>query len=179
LGIAWHRDRPSRGGIEIGLAILEGEFELSLKQQAVRLLQLSLGDVGPFKDRAPVLDGYAPQYSLSSIERSLDPYRVRAAKIYPSGDADLDHELLRVLAILQPYNIELLDRILEGITEESHPTDDIHRLITAARIPVDRSFPQTEKIAKTLVQIDHKIADRGLNQDSNWDDRMKELLPNF
>jgi putative membrane-bound dehydrogenase-like protein len=176
LGIAWHRDRPSRGGIEIGLAILEGEFELSLKQQAVRLLQLSLGDVGPFKDRAPVLDGYAPQYSLSSIERSLDPYRVRAAKIYPSGDADLDHELLRVLAILQPYNIELLDRILEGITEESHPTDDIHRLITAARIPVDRSFPQTEKIAKTLVQIDHKIADRGLNQDSNWDDRMKELF---
>ncbi|MBD3676233.1 MAG: HEAT repeat domain-containing protein [Planctomycetaceae bacterium] len=176
LGIVWHRDRPSRGGIEIGLAILEGDFPLSQKQQAVRLLQLSLGDVGPFKDRAPVFDGYAPQYDLSSIERSLDPYRVRAAKLYPSGDADLDHELLRVLALLQPYNIELLDRILAGITEESHPTDDIHRLITAARIPVERSYPQTEKIAQALVQIDHKIADRGLNQDSNWDDRMKELF---
>ena len=176
LGIAWHRDRPSRGGIEIGLAILEGEFEISLKQQAVRLLQLSLGDVGPFKDRPAVLDGYGPQFLLGSIERSLDPYRVRAAKLYPSGDSELDHEMLRVLAILQPYNIELLDRILEGITDESHPTDDIHRLITAARIPVDRSYPQTEKIAKALVRIDHKIADRGLNQDSNWDDRMKELF---
>lgn len=176
LGIAWNREQPSRGGIEIGLAILEEEFPLPLKHQAVRLLQMALGDVGPYEKRPPVFDGYAPRFKLDSIERSLDPYRVRVAKLYPSGDAELDHELLRVIAILQPYNVELLDKILNELTPDSHPTDDIHHLIAAARISVDRSYPQTEKIARTLVQIDHKILARGLNQDSNWDDRLKELF---
>jgi putative heme-binding domain-containing protein len=176
LGIAWHREQPSRGGIEIGLAILEADFPLELKQQSVRLLQVALGDVGPYEKRAPVFDGYAPQFKLGAIERDLDPYRVRVAKLYPSGDAGLDHELLRVIAMLQPYNVELLDKILNELNEDSHPTDDVHRLIAAARIPVERSSPQTETIARALVQIDHKIAARGLNQDSNWDDRMKELF---
>ena len=176
MGIAWNRQQPSRGGIEISLAILEGDYPTPLKNQAVRLLQLALGDVGPYEKRPPVFDGYAPQFKLDSIERSLDPYRVRLAKLYPSGEAGLDDELLRVIAMLQPYNVELLDKILNELTDDSHPTDDIHRLITAARISVDRSYLQTETIARTLVQIDHKILARGLNQDSNWDDRMKELF---
>ena len=176
LGIAWNRKQPSRGGVEIGIAILEGEFPTELKRDATRLVALSLGDVGPFPDRAPVYDGYAPQFDLNTIERTLDSYRIRLADVYPTGDKPVDLELLRILSILEPYNPDLLDKILTGIDSKSHPTEDIHRLIVASRIPVEKNYQQTEKIAQTLVAIDHKIEARQLNQDSNWDDRMTELF---
>lgn len=175
LGIVWNRRQPTRGGIEIGLAILEGDYPSARKLDAARLIQVSLGDVGPLQDRAPVLDGYAPRLSLEELERHLDPYRVRLSNLFPSGDDALDDELLRLIAMLEPYNLDLLDKILAGLTDESHPTDDLHRLIVASRLPLDRNFQQTEQIARALVQIDHKIRRLGLKQDSNWQDRIEEM----
>jgi putative heme-binding domain-containing protein len=176
LGIVWNRKQPSRGGVEIGIAILEGNFSAELKRDAARLVALSLGDVGPFPERAPVYDGFAPQFDLKVIERTLDSYRIRLAEVYPTGDKPVDLEVLRLLSMLEPYNPDLLDKILAGIDDKSHPTEDIHRLIVASRIPVERNYQQTEKIARTLVEIDHKIESLELKQDSNWDDRMTELF---
>lgn len=69
------------------------------RYDAARILQMTLGDVGPVKNRPVMFDGYGPALSLSSIERELNPVMTKVAAAFPSGDPKLDHELIRLIAM--------------------------------------------------------------------------------
>ena len=56
---------------------------MELRREAVRVLQLSLGDVGPVKDRPVMFDSYGPRQSLESVERDLNPLIPRLAAVFP------------------------------------------------------------------------------------------------
>jgi putative membrane-bound dehydrogenase-like protein len=173
---ALKRDGYAEYPIDIALRILQGDHPEELKLEAVRVLQLGLGDVGPgFGDRDPVFDGYASRIDLSDHEQELDGLRVAVADLYPTGLPMVDQELERVIAMIRPANDRLLEAVLERITSESHPVEDIHRLIVLARMPVQRTAAQRERIAEALLHLEVKIAERKLPQDSNWDDRILEM----
>ena len=142
---------------------------------AARLMQLALGDVGPQTGRDAVFDSYAPRFSLESVDLQLNPLRTTAASLLPTGDHELDHEVIRIISMLAPPNRTLIDQLLAGISDESNPTDDIHRLIALARITGERTYDQSVITAKALVNLDVKIRQLEMKQDSNWDDRMGEL----
>ncbi len=161
--------------VRTGITVFEGDYQTDLRLDALRLIQLGLGDLGPPTKMAAVFDGYANGVDLSDHERHLDPIRIRLMQAFPSSHEILDHELARVLAMLAPYNPKLLDRILAKITDDTDPVTDIHYLIVAARIPSDRSREQSKKIASALVHIDEKLIRFKLPQDTNWDDRFREL----
>lgn len=161
--------------VRTGITVFEGDYQTDLRLDALRLIQLGLGDLGPPTKMAAVFDGYANGVDLSAHERHLDPIRIRLVDSFPSSHEVLDHELARVLSMLAPYNPKLLDQILSRITDDSDPVEDIHYLIVAARIPSDRSREQSKQIAKALVQIDEKLLRLKLPQDTNWEDRFKEL----
>lgn len=161
--------------VPIALRILKENYPPELKRDAVRLLQRSLGDLGPAPQQPAAFEAYASPVNLQAWERDLDPLRVELANLYPSDDARLNEELGRLIAMLQPYNPKLLDATLTGITDDSDAVDDIHQLLVAARIPVQRNATQRQKIAHALVNLEHKFAARHLPQDSNWNDRIKEL----
>lgn len=161
--------------VRTGITVFEGDYQTDLRLDALRLIQLGLGDLGPPTKMAAVFDGYANGVDLAEYERQLDPIRIRLMDAFPSSHEVLDYELARTLSMLAPYNPSLLDRILEKITDDSDPVTDIHYLIVAARIPSDRSTAQSKKIAKSLVSIDEKLIRLKLPQDTNWDDRFKEL----
>ncbi len=146
-----------------------------LRRDAVRVLQMALSDVGPAKDRPVMFDGYAPRATLDSIERELNPLMTKVADIFPTGDAAMDHELIRVIAMSAPLNRDLFTKLLVGITELTLPVDDIHRLAAVSRINIERSYEESVTTAKALVGIDVKIRKLGLKQDTNWDDRLGEL----
>ena len=122
-----------------------------------------------------MFDGYASPLDFSEFEQDLDGIRVAVDDIYPTGHERLDWELERVISIVQPANHALLDEVLSRVTVESHPVDDIHRLIVVARIPTERSGAERERIARALVHLETKIRSRDLRQDSNWDDRILEM----
>ncbi|MFQ5733597.1 MAG: hypothetical protein ACE5KM_16790, partial [Planctomycetaceae bacterium] len=86
----------------------------------------------------------------------------------------VDYELARVIAMLKPYNSDLLSRILDRITATSHPVTDIHHLVVAARVPADRNARQRLRIARAFVQLDGKIRARKLKVDLHWEDRIGE-----
>jgi len=161
--------------VRTGVTVFEGDYQTDLRLDALRLIQLGLGDLGPPTKMAAVFDGYANRVDLTEFERHLDPIRIRLMEAFPSSHEVLDYELARVLSMLAPYNPKLLDQILAKITDDSDPVSDIHYLIVAARIPSDRSTAQSEKIAKSLVEIDAKLLRLKLPQDTNWDDRFREL----
>lgn len=145
------------------------------RYDAARILQLTLGDVGPAKDRPVMFDGYEPAFSLSSMERELNPIMTKVASAFPSGDPHLDHELIRLIAMTTPFNRELFSRLLASITDTTLPADDIHRLAAISQFEIERSYDESVATAKALLGIDIKIRKYRLKQDTNWDDRMGEL----
>jgi putative heme-binding domain-containing protein len=160
--------------LKISLTILEGQHPASLKLQAARLLQLALGDMVPATG-IPAFEAYSTKLDLSAFERDLDPLRIRLAESFPTGDAEVDRELSRALAMLSLANTKLLDKVLAKITDDSDPVEDIHYLLAATRIPIPRNRTQAEAIARGLVRLEPKIVTRKMTQDLNWDDRVGEL----
>ncbi|MEX0715203.1 MAG: PVC-type heme-binding CxxCH protein, partial [Planctomycetaceae bacterium] len=161
--------------IRLGLEILEGDHPPDVKRQAVFLLQAAIGGCGPREGVPPVFDGYASTLDLEPHERALDPLRIAAAGLYPLGDRDVDHELARLLAMLEPANPRVLDRLLAAIDDESDPVDDIHHLLCAARVEVPRNRKQQEAIAAALVRLDGKIVAKKVNRDLHWNERVGEM----
>lgn len=160
---------------KIGMLVLEKSTSPELKLEAIRLMQMGLGDCGAIGKVPAAFESYAAALDLKSAERDLDPYLISLSEAFPTGQARVDQELARLLAMLQPFNPELLNKVLAKISDESHPTDDLHYLFVAARIPVDREAKHTEQIAKALVDIEPKLRARKLPQDSNWEPRFGEL----
>lgn len=162
--------------VDIGLRVLEGKHPPALKLEAARLVQIGLGDLVPAEPpHGPVFEGYVGRVDLTEHAGELEPLSMRLLSVYPTGDAAVDYELARVLAMVQPDDPEVIDRVLAGITKESHPTDDIHRLITLARLPAERTDEQRAATAAALAAIDAKVHERQLRQDNHWTDRTMEL----
>lgn len=176
VGQQQRRVELSVSALRAGVDVLEAAGgDVELRREAVRLLQLALSDMGPMKGRAAMFDGYAPRVSPEGIERELNPLLGRLFGMLPSGDLDLDRELIRFLAMTGPLNHELLTQLLGELTAESSPQEDIHRLVAISRIELERSYSETEKTARGLLLIDYKLRRLGMKQDTNWDDRMGEL----
>ncbi|MEZ6045505.1 MAG: hypothetical protein R3C11_07970 [Planctomycetaceae bacterium] len=192
-------DLPTKAGIQLSLAEMKltlgsgfdaesaqaalqilkinglGPDTLQIKLDACRLMQLAWGDCGPADHHGALYDGYASQLDLSPYEFELDQFRVGLADLYPATEPELDHELLRLIAMISPSNRELLQKIIAPISEDSDPTDDIHRLVVASRIQVEWPVDLLEKISRALVLLEVKVRERRLPQDLNWNERIKEL----
>jgi len=162
--------------IDIGLRILKGKHPSSLKLEGTRILQMGLGDLNPEgEDHPGVFAGYSSRVDLTSKKAELKPLETELLQIYPTKLSIIDTELERVIAMIQPADPQFLARLLQQITEESHPVEDIHRLIVIGRLPAPRTQIQTQQIADSLLRLELKIRARGLQQDSSWSDRIMEM----
>ena len=161
--------------LQTAIEVFEKADSSRLKLEAVRVMEIALGDCGQGHAIFPMFDGYTSRLDLAAHERQLDPTRIGIAKLFPAGDPEVDFEFARVIAMLAPANIGLLDQVLAKITAESDPVQDIHYLTVAGRIGVDRSAPESQKIAQALVNLQPKITAWKLNQDLNWDNRVSEM----
>lgn len=160
----------------LAVSVLKAKgYDVEMKRDAVRLLQIALGDFGPANSHLATFDGYASRIDLEPYERDLDQLRVDLTALYPTGDIPLDRELLRLLAMLTSFNGRLADAIVEKMTDESDPIEDIHHLASLARLPMTHAVKQRDIIVKTLVQLESKVVKRGLSQDASWSDRIKDI----
>lgn len=179
LGYLRRGEAPEDGfnkfAVEFGRRLLEGKFNPQMKLEALRVIQLGLGDLGEEGKTPAVFEGYCCVADLSKHEKELKPLREIVAKLYPSGQLQLDVELSRMIAILAPEDAKLLDRVIGHITTASHPTDDMHHLIVAARIPGTRTSAQRQSLAKALLALEPKLKERQLQTDTHWNDRLTEL----
>ena len=185
LGYLAAHPRFDAAAVRLGLNVLEGDAAPDVRRDAVRLIQVALGDYGPGpgpaqKGDGSAFEGYTPGLDLAPHEAELNPIVPRLSKLLARRrqgreEAAVDHELVRVAAMIAPYNPVILGELTSRLTESSEPAEDLHHLFAAARLPVERSVPQTEAVAAALVRLDEKIAARGLNIDTNWEPRLKEL----
>lgn len=174
LGLRGIRPGINRYGINLSLRILEEANQIELRREAVLLLQSSLGTPDEESGSDPVFDGYTAKHAKDLTNLSAEVTRLEA--VFPTGHAEIDHELVRAIAMLAPGSEKLFAALVERLSEDSHPVDDIHHLIALARFTNAGSEEQQQRIANALVRIQRKIDARQLPQDRNWEDRVSECV---
>ena len=179
-GYVRKRDRFDAAAVRLGLAVLESDAPADVRRDAVRLVQIALGDVGPKDGVAAAFEGYTAGYDLAPHESQLNRsvpvvQRLLSRRRQGREEAAVDRELVRVAAMLAPYNSVVLGELCGRLTADSPPSEDLHHLLAAARLPVERSVAQTEQVADALVRLDGKVDAAGLNTDTNWEPRVQEL----
>jgi putative membrane-bound dehydrogenase-like protein len=141
---------------------------------AVRLLQLSLGDLTAASAKGTAWEGYSIRGGPVDKDRGAAVLTaLRAA--FPTGHADLDREVSRTFAMLEDDAPATLERGAARFTAESHPVEDIHYLIVASRLRAPRPAALTARTAAALLALDAKIERLHLSEDSNWSLRIAEV----
>ena len=132
---------------------------------AVRQAQLLLGDIDPKPGQ--LLDtGYSAQ-----APKALPGVAAWRAQ-FPTNDTNLDRELARLFAMLEA---PLLTTLAEMWTVESEPEDDIHYLLSAARMPGPRTPQFTQATAAALARLHSKMEARNYHVARNWPRHVKAL----
>jgi putative heme-binding domain-containing protein len=157
---------------DIAHLLTEKDASTELRLDVVRLLQRALGDLMARDVKGTTWEGYSRRSRETHLPRaSIEA--VRAA--FPSGHHDLDRELARTLAMIEDDDAGTLRKVAAMLTARSHPVDDLHYLFVLARLRGRRSAVLTQTVATVLLALDRKVAERHLNRESNWPQRVGEL----
>ncbi len=143
---------------------------------AVRLLQLGLGDVKLVQDKPDTYDGFVAS-KTEDIPTPLRQHVVeRLAPAFPSGHADLDRELGRLLAMLSADAPGLLERVAGKLTDTSPVEDDVHYLMVVARLPEPRSLEMSVHIARAVAGLHHKMQADKKEPSTYWPARVADMF---
>lgn len=141
----------------------------------LRLFQLALGDFGPRQGIPQVFESYHGSIPFPSdlvkSTRGLLAEKLAMAK----PDQPVQREILRCLAMAKLVDEKLAESILLLIDPDSDPVFDIHVLASIAESSFADDAPR-HRIAQGILGLQPKIDARHLNQDRNWQPRVKEII---
>ncbi|MHB1422068.1 MAG: DUF7133 domain-containing protein [Gemmataceae bacterium] len=167
--ITWGLSHPS---FAVAHLLTDKSIPADVKLDAVRIVQLALGDLMAANVKGTVWEGYSRRRTDIKVSAEVCS-ALRTA--FPSEHANLDRELARTLAMIEDDDPSTLAKIAELLTAKSDPVEDIHYLIVLARLRAPRTEAITKRVATALLDLDVKIARRHLNRDTNWPLRIAEL----
>ncbi|VTS04180.1 DUF7133 domain-containing protein [Tuwongella immobilis] len=179
-------DRQADSAIPTAIALLERKSNDSeVRLLAIRAIERRLGDLGDRRSLNRVAEGYALRgevvASRPAIQASLE-------RVFPTGDATLDRELLRLAAMIRSNSETLWKRVLDSLAMTGDPLEQIHRLIVMSRFQWATPRPESElaPIVAVVLELDRRLDAAQLPRDRNWPLRMRETrqalqesLPNF
>jgi putative membrane-bound dehydrogenase-like protein len=147
-----------------------------LRIEAVRLLQIALGDVRVAPGLAEVYSGY-----VANGETKLDSELARSivnalAPKFPNPNAELSRELARLMGMLRADHAGLTLAVARMWTPQSPVEDDLHYLIVASLLRGSRSSEVTAATAECLLNLHAKLDARGQFPSRNWPLRVGEVF---
>lgn len=152
-----------------GLTVLEKDPSPAVRLEAVRLLQLALGDLGAGEGKQAE---HEAGYTARAVESVDAAARAQAAQLiaaaFPTDDSALNQELARLAAMLDTPSPELLPKLATRWTADSAPADDVHYLIVASRITGPRPETFTAQTAAALCQLHAKLRRQKLHLSRTW-----------
>ena len=161
----------------------EADVDAELRRDAVRAIQLALGDLTAAKLVGTVWEGYSPHREplWPTDGGDVDTTTLKVATLatfraaFPSGHSELDRELSRTLAMVEDDDPATLEEVAGLLTESSHPVEDFHYLIVLGRLRAPRPPSVTARVARALLALDRKLDERRANRDRYWPLRLGEL----
>jgi putative heme-binding domain-containing protein len=148
------------------------DTEPEARLEAVRVVQLALGELTARTAHGTVWEGYTPRRA-DLVRQKAVLAALRSA--FPTGHPDLDRELGRTLAVLEDDDPRTLQKVTDRLTAVSDPIEDVHYLIVLARLRASRPAAVTNRVAAALLALDRKLTEGHLNRDTNWPLRVAEL----
>lgn len=144
------------------------------KIDALRLMQIALGDVGPRQGLPEVFESYN---SLSGVSVGINDsvFKPKLLEAIGSDDAQLSREAMRTVAVARNVDPIFAATALKTVDDSSSIENDIHVLSMISHVR-SNSTSQSNAIAKAILGIQKKIDENELNQDRNWEPRMKEVI---
>src|SRR5262249_48088411 len=150
-GLGVYAAKPAWALAATSRLLADGAAEAETRLAAVRVLQRALGGLVSSKVRGTVWEGYTPRRDLAEPAPGVGSDAVAGAlaavrRAFPSGEADLDRELSRSLAVLEDDDPATLAKVAGRLTADSNPIDDLHYLIVLARLKAPRTPALTAKV---------------------------------
>jgi len=144
------------------------------KVDALRLMQIALGDVGGRQGLPEVFESYNSRSGVS-VGVSDSVFKQKVFEALESDDARLSREVIRMIAVSRNVDPVFASAALKSINESSTVENDIHVLGMIAYVEANNAS-QTLDIANAILGLQKKIDENGLNQDRNWEPRVKEVV---
>jgi putative heme-binding domain-containing protein len=145
------------------------------RRDAVRVIQLAIGDIVSPAARGLIWEGYTPRQAELNKDRVAMALKVMH-ETFPSGDADIDREISRTFAMLEDDDAGTLGKVAVKLTATSPPIEDFHYLTVLARLKAPRTDAITRATASALLSLDAKLDRDKAQRDTYWPLRMTELL---
>lgn len=148
--------------------------DTATRLDVVRLLILALGDWHLNNPSVEVFTSYElPVPPANEFNAPLLRRLVRG--LIPSGDALLDTEAARLLAMLEDDDKKTPQLLANFLTQSSSASSDFHYLACLAR--VHASLPENSpRIAAAILALDRKLGGQETRAKQNWNLRLVELL---
>jgi putative membrane-bound dehydrogenase-like protein len=144
------------------------------RRDVMRALILGLGDWNLKKPSIEVFTAYEPAAPPPEAIDAPSLRQVVRAQI-PSGNALLDFEAARLLAMLEDDDRNSPVLLVNFLTESSTATSDFHYLTCLARLRASR--PElASRIAGAVLTLDRKLAGQEARVKQNWNVRLAEVV---
>jgi putative heme-binding domain-containing protein len=153
--------------------------------ETVSILQSALGDIRftvPLQQSPPnvhALDGYRATYSKNVPEKVREGWVRWCLSLLNSEGADayvIENEAIRLLAKFESTSEVAVAALLQGISQESHPTSDLHRLAALSCCKAVRSLDDTLATVRALNGVIEKVDALDLNTESRWNTRLEQIF---
>ena len=147
-----------------------------LALEAIRLLQLGLGDVRIESGQAEVYCGY-----VAKLADQLDPatrtsLASKLSPAFPTKDPEVNRELARLLGMLAADDPSLPAAVVAQCTDKSTVEDDVHYLIVLSLLPAKRTSDTTAATARALLGLHAKLDALEQFASRNWPLRVGEMF---
>jgi putative membrane-bound dehydrogenase-like protein len=152
--------------------LLAQTADVNVRLDVVRLLILALGDWHLNNPSVEVFTAYEPPTELKEFD--LPALRRIARGIFPSGNAALDAETARLLAMLEDDEKRTAGLLLVQITDRSDASTDFHYLTCLARVraTVPDNAP---RVAAAILALNRKLGGQEARVKQNWSVRLVEV----
>ncbi len=141
--------------------------------QALQRIVARGGEIGP-KPFGTFAEGYAFRKSdLAAIEYRREALEAIGPR-FPARHQALNREYSRALGLFRDDRPRTLTKLLEQITPESEPLDDVHYLFVLACCPAPRGETHRKAIVDALLHLEGKYEKRNLRRERNWSLRLGE-----
>jgi putative membrane-bound dehydrogenase-like protein len=172
LAAAWRNDLGA--ALDAAVETLKSRPSDQTALDAARLIELVLGDYNLASPPVEVFTGYSPAREVATETRVRVLQAVRP--VFPSGNADVDTELSRLLAMLVDDDPAMLERVASRWTDSSTATADFHYLVVFARLAGPRVTDQARRGAAVLLGLDGKLRGQEQRSKQTWTERLAELV---
>lgn len=168
--------RDKQAVLDSALEILERTDDPVAQLEALRLMQLALGDVRLEGSGKDVIPGYAAGHAELPTGEQVGRFAERLGNVFPMGIEAADRELARTLALLRSAHPSVAALLAKAARDQAAAGATLHYLFVLAHLPGPPGRERTCATADALTGLHDKLASRQEFPSRNWSQMVDQAV---